>query len=314
MNLIEQVAERTFQKLGHLGVSYERILEFVRREMIGKTTINSAQLDAIEQRLRSVLNTASVASMSPKNYGRIDPAFLQAHTKFTKERSMQQRTSTMNRSRLTNVQAKRNSAMEVRRADSHAAASPSSYKAARRASSQLGDYATLNTEKRKNSLLAVRQRPRVRNTSSKRHDKNPYVSVDPGIRYLDGGKAGRGAEDIATLEALVVDRERSLTKHTTLDATGPYDLDAYNLKIPQMDFQGAKNQQVEVLRKAQFGSSAKMQLDSFKSSMRTAHLRRMSQTQEAEKRFREREKDLVKMHKQDLDTKKSLARKTTFVV
>ena len=80
--LIEQVARRIHQKHKNL-MSYDSIYQFVKRELVSKPTIDSALLDSIEKKLKTAITSAGTADMSPRNYGRINPAFLQAHAKFS---------------------------------------------------------------------------------------------------------------------------------------------------------------------------------------------------------------------------------------
>lgn len=120
-------------------MSYDAIYKFIKRELEGKVTIDSAILDKIEVKLKTAFTSANTADMSPRNYGRINPAFLQAHSKFSQERNMARKNSTVNKGKY--ISAKRRSLVDRRPEESP-------YKEIRRASSQVGDYATLDAEKR----------------------------------------------------------------------------------------------------------------------------------------------------------------------
>ena len=69
-------------------MSYDFVYQFVKRELVGKTNIDSTLLDTIESKLKTAISSANNADMSPRNLGRINPAFLQAHTKYKLERNL----------------------------------------------------------------------------------------------------------------------------------------------------------------------------------------------------------------------------------
>ena len=123
-------------------MSYEAVHAFVRRELASKVTIDSAVLDHIETKLRTALASASTAGMSPRNLGRINPAFLQAHMKYAAEKCLNiKKSSVSNLSQAKYLSAKRQSmpasTSNTKIPSSKVSQASSPYKEIRRAASQL---------------------------------------------------------------------------------------------------------------------------------------------------------------------------------